>query len=248
MRTLPTGVPTRFNSAAPMAAGVAALMFAVNGDLDPEAVVRVMCKNGTGPTELVSGNLSRACSPLWTHRCWLKRSPGRKSTFGMMTLKLETTDQGERWDDGGSNGSNWNTDPAIDLPLAAPADGIFSTDPQCRRGEVPHFADQVECEDQANRGNYSVSLRGTSYAATMAAGIAALMLAVDDSLTPAQIERLLCITARDLPNWSVNSTPEPPPTCGLVNAGAAVELASLRYLFDDDFETGDTGRWNNSVP
>ncbi|MDR2991854.1 MAG: S8 family peptidase [Burkholderiaceae bacterium] len=78
---------------------------------------------------------------------------------------------------------------------------------------------------------------GTSFAAPMAVGVASLMLAVNPSLTPAQLIKLLQQSARPFPNnpnypvcgntinTACNCTPQ---TCGagLLDASAAVQLAS----------------------
>ena len=67
------------------------------------------------------------------------------------------------------------------------------------------------------------------------------MLAEAPSLTADQVEQILCATAIDL---------GPPGRddefgCGLIDAGAAVESARA-FLFQDDFETGDTQQWTST--
>ncbi len=155
-------------------------------------------------------------------------------------------DQGRRLVSG-SNGSNW-AGQGLSMPFAAPAYFLLTADPSCRRGELDSFpVGQLTCANDLNKGNYVRQALGTSHAAPFVAGTAALMIGVNDALDPHAVEKILCWTSRSLPGWSRNTPPEPPPDCGLIDAGAAVEMA-LDYLFDDDFETEDVGRWSSVTP
>jgi subtilisin family serine protease len=85
-----------------------------------------------------------------------------------------TDREDQRWSEGGATGSNWG--PYVDL--SAPADDIRVIAPSLAQG-------------------YGW-ISGTSFAAPLAAGAAALAFSIDPSLTPDQVEQLLYATAVDL--------------------------------------------------
>ncbi len=133
--------------------------------------------------------------------------------------------------------------------FAAPGKGLLTTDPDCRDGAVNTLpGGETTCSDtQLYDGNYTRGAFGTSFAAPFVAGTAALVLATEGSLSPSQVEIIMCATSRKLPNWAQESPPEPEPECGLVDAGAAVYVAD-GYVWVDGFETGDTNEWSSTVP
>ena len=93
---------------------------------------------------------------------------------------------------------------------------------------------------------------GTSFAAPLASGIVALMLAVDPSLSNDELRQILHDTADKVGPYDYNWDPSNPGHSqelgyGRVNAQAAVEAATLGDLFVDGFESGDTSAWSQTV-
>ncbi|MCB9849817.1 MAG: S8 family serine peptidase [Phycisphaerales bacterium] len=95
------------------------------------------------------------------------------------------------------------------LALMAPGVAIPTTDRSGSDGQDPGDYDTVD---------------GTSFAAPYAAAVAGLVLSVDPTLTPAEVESILRSTARDLGNPGYDTQYGD----GLVQAQAAVEAAGAR--------------------
>ncbi len=94
-----------------------------------------------------------------------------------------------------------------DVFVTAPGQAVLSTDRQGSAGYV--------------NGDY-VFVNGTSFASPYAAGVAALVLSVDPTLTPAQVEDILASTADDYGSPGKDNTFG----WGVVNANAAVAAVS----------------------
>lgn len=111
-----------------------------------------------------------------------------------------------------------------ELSFSAPGSQIQTTD----RTGLPGW----------DPGNY-VILDGTSFASPMAAGVAALILSVNPTMTAPEVEGLMQSTVVDL------GAPGPDNLYGwgLVNAGNAISP----LIFGDGFETGTTVRWSITV-
>lgn len=132
---------------------------------------------------------------------------------------------GNRWvATPGSFGSNYG--PQINL--SAPGGGIFTAD---RTGAAGYSST-----------NYSMQ-SGTSYASPFAAGVAALVLSVDPTLSADAVEAILCRSATDA--GVVGK--DPIYGCGIVNAAGAIAL-TFQAIFIDGFESGDTRWWSAVAP
>lgn len=130
--------------------------------------------------------------------------------------------------------SNWGAG----LDFSAPGVSIVTTDRTGNNGYVP--------------GDY-VTLDGTSFASPYAAGVAALILSVDSSLTPDAVEQIMRSTTMDLGAGGYDMTFG----WGFVNANAAVRslcvppggCANLVYVDSgaSGCENGDSGNPFNTV-
>ena len=90
------------------------------------------------------------------------------------------------------------------LAFVAPGVSVFTTD----QSGIEGLCEGTFC-----------SLSGTSYSSPYAAGVAALIVSVDPTLEPAQVERLMRENARDLGEAGFDTTFG----WGLVNAGSTIE-------------------------
>lgn len=142
---------------------------------------------------------------------------------------------GQRWLSTGSFASNFGAG----LRYAAPGTGIFTTD---RSGSAGYNTS----------GDWVGGISGTSYAAPLVAGVAALVRALRPDLSAGDIDTILCTTAvNDLPNWDRADDPrvEPLPECGLIDAAAALTYAqTYEPVLGDDYETGDFSSWSETGP
>jgi len=96
--------------------------------------------------------------------------------------------------------SNWGTGVAF----SAPGETIYSTD---RQGSAGYVSGDI------------VVVNGTSFAAPYAAGVAALLLSIDDTLSAAEVEQAMQLGATDLgsPGYDISFG------WGLVNARATID-------------------------
>ncbi|MCB9837838.1 MAG: S8 family serine peptidase [Phycisphaeraceae bacterium] len=127
-----------------------------------------------------------------------------------------------------ANFSNWG----IGSAFSAPGEAILTTDRQGSAGYVS--------------GDYVV-VDGTSFASPYTAGVAALVLSVDPSLTAAEVEQALVDGAEDLnaPGYDTDSG------WGLVNARASIDRAPGDFAITDPGcgagFGGATIRWEASL-
>ncbi len=117
--------------------------------------------------------------------------------------------------------SNWGTGTFC----VAPGDTIQTTD---RTGN-----------DGYNAGDYA-SVNGTSFSSPYAAGVAALVLSVDPSLTPGEIRTILASTARDLGASGYDTTFGN----GLLNAVDAINAVGDVFV-DASAPSGGNGSYNS---
>lgn len=145
--------------------------------------------------------------------------------------KLETVlgvggiqEDGSRWVSSPTLGSNFGAG----LDLVAPASNILVTDRAGAAGLDP--------------GDYW-TYSGTSFATPIAAGVAALVLALHPDLDAVDVENIVVASAIDLGagGW------DPQFGYGLANAGRALAMAPA-YIFWDGLEPGSTARWSSTRP
>lgn len=129
--------------------------------------------------------------------------------------------------------SNYGTD----VDFTAPGTAIMTTDRTDDDGECDGAASAYCLAGEQNYG----FLSGTSFASPMAAGVAALVLSENPTLSAQAVEWVMRETA-DRFGASGHSLDF---GWGLPKADAAVELAA-GLLFFDGFETGTTECWNGS--
>jgi len=132
---------------------------------------------------------------------------------------------GNRWEDSPSFGSN--SGPQV--LVSAPGDNIFTTD---RMGSAGY----------SDPSNYSI-VSGTSYAAPLAAGVAALILAERPDLSADAVEAILCMSSTDLGLPGKDDVHG----CGMLNAQRALEVTAS-VIFIDRFEAGDERWWSTTSP
>lgn len=126
------------------------------------------------------------CPPPWLH-------PDQVAQGGLSAcICVGATDSGDGIADFSSRGpANWETiAPWFDYDDTAPNAGLLRPD-VCAPG-----VDVLSC-DYGNIGGYT-TMSGTSMATPHNAGLMALLLSADSSLTPAQIDEILETTALDL--------------------------------------------------
>ncbi|MCP4902240.1 MAG: S8 family serine peptidase [bacterium] len=98
------------------------------------------------------------------------------------------------------------------------------------------------------------STSGTSFAAPLTSGVAALMLSTNPDLTNVQIRQLLKDTADKVGGYDYNWDPAMPGHSyelgyGRVNADQAIQAAaSYGFIFEDGFESGDVSSWSSYKP
>jgi subtilisin family serine protease len=125
------------------------------------------------------------------------------------------------WSGDRASFSNWGPEVAF----AAPGDAIFTTD---RSGAAGYSGDDITIGS------------GTSFAAPMLAGAAALLLSQFPSLTVDRLEGYLELSAVDLGLPGVDEFFGK----GLANAHIALKVAAIEAIFIDGFESGDVSSWS----
>ncbi len=122
--------------------------------------------------------------------------------------------------------SNFGTN----LEIAAPGDNIFAL----------------------NLNNGYGSTSGTSFSAPLVSGVIALMLSANPGLSNTDIRQILHDTADKVGGYDYNWNAAMPGHSrelgyGRVNAASAVAAVGASTLFTDDFESGDTTSWSETV-
>jgi subtilisin family serine protease len=115
------------------------------------------------------------------------------------------------------------------IAYTAPGDAIFTTD---RTGQEGDSSDDISIGS------------GTSFAAPMVAGAAALLLSAFPSVTVDALEGYLQISAVDLGAPGKDDFFG----SGLVNAHIALKVAAIEAIFIDGFESGGTSNWSSTEP
>ncbi len=132
---------------------------------------------------------------------------------------------GERKSPTSCDGDLWGANYGKGLDVVAPCVGITTTD--------IHGADGYNT-NSGTAGDYVNGFNGTSAACPAAAGVMALILSVDSSLTVSQATRILELSCTKLPLYNYAPAPDPNQPNGnwnnetghgLVNAYAALQLA-----------------------
>lgn len=118
------------------------------------------------------------CAAAGNDNQWSKFYPATLDnvTSVAMTNQNDTRCSPEDW-----NASGWGSNYGEWVDIAAPGNIIYST--------MPTY--HVFFNDYGSHQNFDWGC-GTSYASPMVAGVAALLLSVNPSLTPAQVKALLC--------------------------------------------------------
>lgn len=116
-----------------------------------------------------------------------------------------------------------------EVAFTAPGDTIFTTD---RSGTAGYSGDDITIGS------------GTSFAAPMVAGAAALLLSVFPTLTVAEVEGYLQLSSVDLGAPGKDELFG----SGLVNAHIALKVAAIEAIFMDGFESGNTSMWTSTEP
>jgi serine protease AprX len=182
-------------------------------DVDPDDPVNVATKDAydrnivvvfsagnSGPDECtITGNYKKAP--------WVMAELAEFSSLGTEGNGGSFTVDGERW--------KWEDQPT----LTAPGVDVVSTRTASPVGTIGAPKD-LELIDPAHLPFYT-TLSGTSMAAPHAAGVVALMLEVDPTLTPLEVKSILEQTATDMPGykeWEVGA--------GYIDAYDAVKRAA----------------------
>ncbi|GGD01794.1 hypothetical protein GCM10007216_35670 [Thalassobacillus devorans] len=170
-------------------------------------IVTVFSAGNSGPGEAtISGNYKKA---PWVITVAAGTKDGKLTDFSSRGVKEKSSEvvvDGETW--------TWEDRPTI----TAPGEGIISTrvvSPLSSLGA----ADDVENIDPSHLPYYT-TMSGTSMAAPHIAGIIALLLEADPTLSPLEVKQVIQDTATNMPGyepWEVGA--------GYVNAYAVVDAA-----------------------
>jgi subtilisin family serine protease len=123
---------------------------------------------------------------------------------------------GARKRSGGCDGAGWASNHGPELDLVAPGVGLATTDMTGTRGRV--------------NGDYDANFGGTSGSCPIVAGVAALVLSANASLTAGQVREILIATATDGAGDPAEDTPgfDEFMGWGRVNAARAVRRAAAK--------------------
>ena len=124
----------------------------------------------------------------------------------------------------------WGSNYGAELDIMAPGVHMYTTDIGGAAGYDP--------------GDFFYDFNGTSSAAPVVSGVAALVLGLNPDLTATQVENILTSTADDLgaAGWDSETG------WGRVNAFVALLAEPTEQIFRDGFESRDTSAWTATVP
>ena len=161
---------------------------------------------------------------------------------------------GQRWRDNHpdvqlNSNTFWGSNFAPNVRYVAPAKDLYTTDRPGAFGENEAASPSGDWNNLFDGAWHDQPLSGTSFASPLVAGVAALVRAARPDLNRIDVDRILCQTAKGVPNWDrIDDTRnEGQPICGLIDATAAI-LAAKSLLFTSGFETGDFTGWTGATP